>query len=636
MILESVLASKLIVFHYQFELDNLNEECLALKNSGLFVEFVGRPTGAKRDRTSGRKASTGGPRFRDLTMSKIKEHAPSLVEYFEYLEKTFSAKVTEVWAMSYIPGKGGYLGFHPDNFWTEFRTSLTLGNNHFGAKKTMSYKEGDSVGTFTTPHGTVVAHNREQGGAVKDWTKEHGTDNTDGTWTIILDGTTITYGGSVVAEGGEFGSTKTEPFGSPSCSDLTDPPTRSPTDAPTSNPTSSPSKSPTAPPTRGQTLNPTKSPTASPSSGPSTPPTSAPTPNQPTTGCSEAEIKIDILTDQYPAETSWTIADECGESPTIVKTSPVYDLASHQHSETYCLPNSRYTFVITDDPYEDGICCGYGDGSYAVYYNGVEEIAGGDFGASDSKTFGSCDDAPGPTPPTNPPPSPPSGGDVVAEFDVSLGVPRCDAIGTSCSSGAWLDGVGGSETDSPNTLDACADGTSGKYHEDESVDAIKVSALGGSPLKAGTVATVEATVWAWEDGSFDTADFYYAADADSPDWTPIGSVRATADGGNGGETKLSVQYVLPDGPLQAVRVSFRYEGSPSECSEGDWDDADDLVFPVAPSDGTAPKVEPEPVLPAKPVSSDHCTTIEDRKRCNAAASVCQWKNGWGKGCFPKE
>lgn len=44
-----------------------------------------------------------------------------------------------------------------------------------------------------------------------------------------------------------------------------------------------------------------------------------------------------------------------------------------------------------------------------------------------------------------------------------------------------------------------------------------------------------------------------------------------------------MNYFLPTGPLQAVRVNFRYKGSVGECPSGNyWNygDADDLVFAV--------------------------------------------------------
>jgi bacterial leucyl aminopeptidase len=69
-------------------------------------------------------------------------------------------------------------------------------------------------------------------------------------------------------------------------------------------------------------------------------------------------------------------------------------------------------------------------------------------------------------------------------------------------------------------------------------------------------------------------DLYYAANANSPVWTLIGSYHPSATG----STTISASYTLPTGALQAVRASFRYQGTASSCSTGAYDDHDDLIF----------------------------------------------------------
>ena len=172
-----------------------------------------------------------------------------------------------------------------------------------------------------------------------------------------------------------------------------------------------------------------------------------------------------------------------------------------------------------------------------------------------------------------------------ATFDATLQVPKCAVVGISCDSGTLLQGrgtkgpSGGPEPNQPNTInDSCADGTSGTYHSDESNDAIKVSTNDGTAFAPGKTVTIEATVWAWSTGSQDTLDLYYAADANSPSWTFIASLSPPA----GGAQTLSTTYTLPSGTLQAVRARFRYQGSASSCSTGNYDDHDDLVFAVNP------------------------------------------------------
>ena len=158
-----------------------------------------------------------------------------------------------------------------------------------------------------------------------------------------------------------------------------------------------------------------------------------------------------------------------------------------------------------------------------------------------------------------------------AVYDAGLGAPRCSIVGSECDSTTLLDSrnsLSPAEPNQPNTLDTCADGTAGSYHSDESNDRIVVRTLDGFDFAEGATVEVEATVWAWTTFTADTLDLYYAADANSPSWTLIGSVSPT---GSGAQT-LTAQYILPAGSLQAVRANFRYQGAQSSCSGGTYDE----------------------------------------------------------------
>ena len=174
-----------------------------------------------------------------------------------------------------------------------------------------------------------------------------------------------------------------------------------------------------------------------------------------------------------------------------------------------------------------------------------------------------------------------TGGPQIAVFDPTLKAPKCATVGTSCDSGSSLllgrDTMsGGAEPNQPNNINAaCADGTSGTFHSDESNDRIVVSSTSGL-LTHGQTVKVTATVWAWNTGSSDALDLYYAANANSPTWVFIGTIIPPA----GGAQSLSATYTLPTGSLQAVRANFRYQGSASSCSTGAYDDHDDLIFAV--------------------------------------------------------
>ncbi len=175
---------------------------------------------------------------------------------------------------------------------------------------------------------------------------------------------------------------------------------------------------------------------------------------------------------------------------------------------------------------------------------------------------------------------PPTGGSTIptATFDTTLKAPKCATVGVGCDSGTLLNGRAalGPEVNKPNTINAaCADGTSGTYHSDESIDGLTVTTTSGGNLAAGQQVTIQANVYAYSTTS-DTLDLYYAANASSPTWTLLGSYHPSATG----STTISATYTLPTGSLQAIRANFRYQGSASSCSTGSYDDHDDLIFAV--------------------------------------------------------
>jgi hypothetical protein len=169
-----------------------------------------------------------------------------------------------------------------------------------------------------------------------------------------------------------------------------------------------------------------------------------------------------------------------------------------------------------------------------------------------------------------------------AAFDPPLQAPACASPGRGCDSGALLAGrdtmAGGAEPNQPNTVaGSCADGTAGQFHVRESVDHLRVQTVDGTAMAAGKTVRVEVGLWAYGHGlSPDTLEVFAAADATSPAWTRIGSLRPP----RGGQQTATFTYTLPAGPLQAVRARLRYLGEPGPCGRGRYDDHDDLVFAV--------------------------------------------------------
>lgn len=135
-------------------------------------------------------------------------------------------------------------------------------------------------------------------------------------------------------------------------------------------------------------------------------PTPAPTPSPPSpppTPCVGKSLRVDVLTDKYPGETSWDIKNTSTGSQVASVTQGTYNKRrSLETWETACVSPGEYTFTMNDS-WGDGICCNYGVGSYTIYHGGEEVASGGDFGISVIETFGSLGPPPTSSPVTSSP-----------------------------------------------------------------------------------------------------------------------------------------------------------------------------------------------------------------------------------------
>merc|ERR1712157_559482 len=144
----------------------------------------------------------------------------------------------------------------------------------------------------------------------------------------------------------------------------------------------------------------------------SSPPTPAPTP-APTPPTSCTNVDVVITTDNYPAETTWTIKDSSNTE--LDSGGPYTTKSTEQEISTTCLSTGTYTFEILDS-YGDGICCSYGSGSYSVEANGEVLVSGGEFGSVDTKTFQVSSGPSTPAPTSAPTPTPPTTSPTPAPF----------------------------------------------------------------------------------------------------------------------------------------------------------------------------------------------------------------------------
>ncbi|GAB4405472.1 MAG: hypothetical protein OHK0053_31370 [Microscillaceae bacterium] len=113
------------------------------------------------------------------------------------------------------------------------------------------------------------------------------------------------------------------------------------------------------------------------------------------TTCTNNEVSLTLVLDNYPAETSWSLRNSAG---TTVASGGGYTTAGATITETFCLVDGCYDFVINDS-YGDGICCAFGNGSYALTSGGNTLASGGSFGSTETKNFclGSGGGGTGPT-----------------------------------------------------------------------------------------------------------------------------------------------------------------------------------------------------------------------------------------------
>ena len=102
-------------------------------------------------------------------------------------------------------------------------------------------------------------------------------------------------------------------------------------------------------------------------------------------GCENDGIKVEIVTDEYPEDTSWEIRDHV--TGVLVDSVGGYDdYPNYLFIQHVCVdPDGCYDFTIFDT-FGDGICCAYGDGYYNVYLNGELVGEGGEFGFSETIT----------------------------------------------------------------------------------------------------------------------------------------------------------------------------------------------------------------------------------------------------------
>lgn len=275
-------------------------------------------------------------------------------------------------------------------------------------------------------------------------------------------------------------------------------------------------------------------------------------PPPPPPSCEDNEVTITINLDNYPEETSWQITDSGGN---VVASGGTYGNQADGSTVSIdlCLVDGCYDFTIFDS-YGDGICCGYGNGSYYVDNNGTNLASGGSFGSSETTNF--CLGG-GSTPTCN---------DGILngnETGVDCGGPDCDACPT-CDDGI----LNGNETDvdcgGPD-CDACPTCNDGIQNGNETgVD------CGGPDCDAcdtGGTTTLSAhyfeSGWdGWQDGGSDC--YRYSG---SRSWEGSYSIRIRDNSGTA-SAMTSPTYNLSN--YSQVDVEFYFYPNSMENGEDFW------------------------------------------------------------------
>lgn len=101
-------------------------------------------------------------------------------------------------------------------------------------------------------------------------------------------------------------------------------------------------------------------------------------------------VTLALTTDQYGSETTWSLVDETTGS-TVMQGGPYTDLGASgttvRTPVNGTLINGHCYKFIMNDAYGDGICCGYGNGSFTLTLGGTTLSSGSNFGAVGGTKF---------------------------------------------------------------------------------------------------------------------------------------------------------------------------------------------------------------------------------------------------------
>jgi len=121
-------------------------------------------------------------------------------------------------------------------------------------------------------------------------------------------------------------------------------------------------------------------------------PTISPVPTTSPTSCDGVHFLLELLTDNFGSETSWTLTEQ--ENGNQVLSGGAYT-SNESFEVEECVAYGCYVFTMFDT-YGDGMCCQYGDGFYSVTVDGeIVVVSNGNFDFFETTNF--CESPPPPT-----------------------------------------------------------------------------------------------------------------------------------------------------------------------------------------------------------------------------------------------
>jgi len=284
------------------------------------------------------------------------------------------------------------------------------------------------------------------------------------------------------------------------------------------------------------------------------------------------DLTLTINLDNYPGETSWDVRDGSGN---VVASGSGYSGAGSTVVENFCVPDGCFDFTIYDS-YGDGICCGYGNGSYVLTEDasGSTLASGGQFGSSETTNFcvsaGGGDTTP-PTAPTNLNAFNPTTSSIQLSWNASsdnIGVDGYNVymdgnlLGTVAGTGANVTGLAENTTYSfyVRAYDAA-----GNVSAASNTDSETTLSSGGGGCSAGVVSSnsFESGWQDWNDGGSDCAR---RSDA-SRSWDGNYSIRIRD---NSGTASSMTSDAFDLSQYSSVDVEFYFYPRGMENGEDFW------------------------------------------------------------------